>query len=290
MSTDIALPSPNGHDELVGFGSPSDALDRLARWVDAASNAHRLVAPLVASAFVPEAYKPKVDPRATDKQKQEAYEVAVANATAAVLQGLSLGLDPLVSLQQIYVVHGRPGLYAKIRVALVQSKGHEVWTEDLSDTRAVVAGRRKGSDNVERVTVTMAQARTAGWTRNDNYAKTPQDMLWSRAASRVCDRIAADVLMGIASVEEIADEIASTSTAAAGTRTVRAPRRTELPALTAVPEPEPPLGEPETQHEPEPATAKRRRTQPQPEPEPELVLIADEDGWPETAQPPADPS
>ncbi len=261
--TELAIPTTSNLD-LAGFGSPSAAMERLASWVEAAGNAHRLVAPLVDTPFVPAAFKPRVDPRATDKEKTEARGVAIANATAAVLQGLSLGLDPLVSLQQIYVVNGRPGMYAKIKVALIMAAGHEVWTEDLTDTRAVVAGRRKGRQQIERVTITMEQARKAGWTRNDTYAKTPQDMLWARAASRVCDRIASDVLMGIAAVEEIQDEIAVST--GAGTRTVHAPKRAVKAAATvaALPAaPEPPLED--DQQAPAPAPA----PEPEPEPEPE---------------------
>lgn len=207
----------------------SAGLQRLADWVQAAQHAHQLVAPLVGTPFVPEAYKPRVDPRATDQEKAAAYETAVATATAAVLQGISLELDPLTSLQQIYVVHGRPGMYAKMMVALVQSRGHEVWTEESTDTRCVVSGRRRGTEQIERVTVTMDQARRAGWVaRNKNYESTPSDMLWARAASRVCDRIASDVLKGLRTVEDIQDESASDqgATSRAGkTRTVSAPKR-----------------------------------------------------------------
>lgn len=219
MTTEIARMDRNA---VAVLGGANDALDRLARWVDAARNAHMLVAPLVNTAFVPEAYKPKVDPRATPEQRRAAEEVAIANATAAVLQGITLGLDPLTALQQIYIVHGRPGMYAKLMVALVQAHGHEVWDEDLSDSRAVVCGRRNGSEHTVRIVVTMDQARKAGWTSNQAYTKTPQDMLWARAASRVCDRIASDVLKGIASVEEIRDELRVD--AEVGTRTV-SPRR-----------------------------------------------------------------
>lgn len=266
--TDIV---PMANNAVAVLGTASDALTRLAEWVEAARNAHQLVAPLVGTAFVPDSYKPKVDPRATAEQKQEARATAIANATAAVLQGITLGLDPMTALQQIYVVHGRPGMYAKIKVALVQSHGHEVWDEDLTDTRAVVAGRRKGTEHIVRVTVTMDQARRAGWTRNDNYAKTPQDMLWARAASRVCDRIASDALMGIASVEEIQDELGP----AGGTRTVAPPRKraaTKGPAVAA----EPPLDD-----EADAMVAERRSAEPGTVEEPTL----DEDDWPDVATP-----
>lgn len=235
MTVDIARMNTNA---IATLGTSSQALSRLAEWVEAARNAHQLVAPLVGTAFIPDAYKPKIDPRATPEQREEARQTAIANATAAVLQGITLGLDPMTALQQIYVVHGRPGMYTEIKVALVKSRGHEVWTEDISDSRVVVCGRRKGTDYVERVTMTMEQARKAGWTSNQAYAKTPQDMLYARAAGRVCDRIAPDVLMGIASVEEIQDTVKAT--AEVGERTV-SPRKRAAPALVAAPQDEPPL-------------------------------------------------
>lgn len=237
-TTDIARMETNAVAVLNGS---SDALHRLGEWVTAAQHAHAIVAPLVDTAFVPDAYKPKVDPRATPEQKKAAYHVAVANATAAVLQGITLGLDPMTALQQIYIVHGRPGMYTEIKVALVKSRGHEIWTEDISDSRAVVCGRRKGTDYIERVTTTMDQARKAGWTRNEAYGKTPQDMLYARAAGRVCDRIAPDVLMGIASVEEIQDTTQVEAQAGKGTRTVTPPKRAAAAAIAARTAEEPPL-------------------------------------------------
>jgi hypothetical protein len=260
MTTDLARIADNGALAAHTLGNANDALARLGQWVEAARHAHQLVAPLVDTPFVPEAYRPKVDPRATPEQRKAAHDLAVANATAAVLQGVTLGLDPLTALQQIYLVHGRPGMYAEAKVALVKSRGHEVWVEDITDTRAVVCGRRAGTDYVERVTVTMDQARKAGWTSNQAYTKTPQDMLYARAAGRVCDRVAPDVLLGIASVEEIQDTIQATAQVGNGTRTVT-PRRRAIPPPVDVVE-DPPLDdapvEAETPSEPqEPAETPR---------------------------------
>ena len=231
MTVDIARME---HNAVATLNGSSASLRMLGEWVTAAQQAHALVAPLVDTAFVPEAYKPKVDPRATPEQKAAAYNVAVANATAAVLQGISLGIDPLMALQQIYIIHGRPGMYADMMVALVQSHGHEVWDEDLSDNRAVVCGRRKGTEHTVRVVITMDMARKAGWTSNQAYAKTPQDMLWARAASRVCKRIASDRLKGLASVEEIEDSIQVQATAGNATRTVNPPARPKGQIATAL--------------------------------------------------------
>jgi len=175
--------------------APPEPRDPLAGWLEAANDANQLAHQLVRSYFVPEAFKPRGGP--------DGLEVAVSNATGAILMGRSLGLDPLTSLQQIYVVHGRPGMYAKLKVALTQAAGHRVWDEEYSAERAVVCGQRKGTEDVVRIEITFQQADDAGWTSNPAYKKTPADMLWARAASRVVDRIAADLLMGIRSIEDI---------------------------------------------------------------------------------------
>jgi hypothetical protein len=177
----------------------------LGQWVDAAQQAATLVRPLVLSHFVPAAYKPQINPRASADDQRDAIEVAVANATGAVLLGMSLGVDPLTALQNIYVVHGRPGMYAKFKVALALAAGHRVWDEEYCPESVTVCGQRKGTSDVVRVTITMDDAKRAGWTSNDAYRKTPADMLWARAAGRVVDRIAADTLTGIASVEDLSD-------------------------------------------------------------------------------------
>lgn len=232
---------------LAALNGGNNALERLDQWVTAAQHAHQLVSPLVDTPFVPEAYRPKVDPRATEQEKVAARNVAVANATAAVLQGITLGLDPLTALQQIYIIHGRPGMYAEAMVALVKAHGHEVWEEDISDSRAVVCGRRNGQTHIHRVTITMDQAKKAGWTSNQAYSKTPQDMLYARAAGRACKRTAPEVLLGIASVEEVQDTIRAEAQAGPATRTVR-PRKRASAALPAAEQEEPPLYESTTEH------------------------------------------
>lgn len=260
-TTDLARLDTNA---IAALNGGNDALNRLGQWVVAARDAHTLVSPLVDTPFVPDAYRPKVDPRATAEEKAAARNLAVANATAAVLQGITLGLDPLTALQQIYIIHGRPGMYAEAMVALVKAHGHEVWEEDISDSRAVVCGRRRGETHIHRVTITMDQAKKAGWTSNQAYTKTPQDMLYARAAGRACKRTAPEVLLGIASVEEIQDTIRVEAEAGPATRTV-SPRRTTrraLPAAEAQPAEEPPLDEepPAAEPErPEPATSQNRK-------------------------------
>lgn len=125
-------------------------------------------------------------------------------AAAALIFGDELGFEPTQSLRSIYVIGGTPALYARAMVALVMSRGHEVWTEKDTPAEVVVCGRRRGSDKVERVAWTTDRARRAGYTSNKKYDTDPQAMLYARASSDVCRRIAPDVLAGISyTVEEM---------------------------------------------------------------------------------------
>lgn len=123
---------------------------------------------------------------------------------AAILYGDTIGMDPVTSLQQIHVINGKPGLYARAMVAVVLSHGHEIWTEEAGPTKVVVAGRRKGTDNVERSEWTVDRARKAGYTTNKKYDTSPEEMLYARSSGDVARRVAPDALLGMAySIEEL---------------------------------------------------------------------------------------
>jgi hypothetical protein len=188
---------------------------RLVAWADGMAAAHRIGAALCSTAFAPAHFKGKPD-----------------EAAAAILFGDEIGLSPTQSLRSIFVISGSPGLYAKVMVALVMSKGHEVWTKSSTDEQVVVCGRRAGSNHVEEVAWTTARARKAGYTSNKKYETDPQAMLYARAAGDVCRRIAPDALAGIsATVEELELE---RTTAAPKTRV----QRVRVESVTAEPEPE----------------------------------------------------
>lgn len=209
----------------------------LRAWASSVTDAVALADALVDTPFVPDSYRPKLDPRASVEQRQAAREVAVATAAAAMMHGANLGFDPMSSLLNLYVVNGRPGLYAAAQVALLQAAGHDIWTEDLTASRAVVCGRRRGSEFVERVEVTMDAARKAGWTRNQKYQTEPDAMLWARAASKVCRRVAQDVLRGLhSSVEELQDGDDTVPAAGSPALVVSRAALPELPGEAAAPE------------------------------------------------------
>lgn len=129
-----------------------------------------------------------------------------ADAAAAILTGFELGLSPMASLRAIFLIGGTPGMYAKAMVAVVQSKGHEVWIAEQSDDRVIVRGQRKGSDHVFETVWDRARVVKAKLTGNAKYQENPQQMMTARGQAEICRQVASDALHGIPySVEELED-------------------------------------------------------------------------------------
>ena len=189
-STTVSTVSPGAPGPITLHQQPAPRATGLALWVEAAGEAQTIARALVQSFFVPQAYKPHIPPRASQEEVNAALEVAIANATGAILLGQSLStpsfeIDPLTALQNIYVVHGRPGMYAKFKVGLAQAHGHRVTDIEYGPEQVTVEGQRKGTDQVVRVTITMDDAKRAGWaTPTSQYSKVPADMQIGRASCR----------------------------------------------------------------------------------------------------------
>jgi hypothetical protein len=125
---------------------------------------------------------------------------------SAILSGREIGIGPMQSLQKINVIKGKPTQSAELMRALVQSKGHEIWTEDYNTTRVILCGKRAGSENVNKVTWTMDDAKRAKLDGKDNWRLYPRAMLLARATGELCRLMFADVLGGISyTPEEIED-------------------------------------------------------------------------------------
>lgn len=218
MTTDLALPTTTGTVSLI----QQTALELTA--------AHQIATAIASTSFVPTHFRGKPD------------ECAVA-----ILYGATVGFDPVTAIQQIFVIGGKPALYARAMVAIVLSQGHEIWVEDESEGRVVVAGRRKGSDRVAKVEWTTALAQQAGYTSNAKYRTDPRSMLYARASGDVARRIAPDALMGMSyNVEELElGEVTATPVPQPSERSGTGRLRAAIaPAPTVAPEPEPTAPEP----------------------------------------------
>jgi hypothetical protein len=250
--TELARIEPAHHEVATTTVVNDPTGGRLVAWAEGLQAAHRIGSALCRTTFVPKHFQNKPE-----------------DAAAAILFGDEIGLTPTQALRSIHVISGTPGLYARSMVALVLAHGHEVWTDKDTAEEVVVCGRRKGSSRIEKSSWTTARARKAGYTSNKKYETDPQSMLYARAASDVCRKVAPDALAGLThTVEEMQlDEVPSTGTRS----TRRTVKRAELPPAPepdlepekeqprqAKAEAEPPV-EPERQPEPDPITSSQSK-------------------------------
>lgn len=127
-----------------------------------------------------------------------------AAVAAIILTGREMGIPPMTSLRHVHIVKGKPGVSAELMRAQVEARGHEIEFLEMTDTRCVVRGRRKGQSEWLTVSFTADQARKA----KIDLGGYPEDKLVARATSRLCRRRFADCIAGIASVDELEDGIA----------------------------------------------------------------------------------
>ena len=189
MTTDITTVPAADHAGLQGSSTAAQASSALASWAGALADAGTLAKAICMTEFVPSNFRGSGN---------------IGSAAVAIMKGSALGLDPIASLESIYVISGKPAMYARAMVAVVVAKGHAIWTEESQDTTVTVCGMRAGSDKVERSTWTIERAQRAGYTKNAKYQSNPQEMLYAKAATEVARRIAPDALMGLSyAVEEL---------------------------------------------------------------------------------------
>lgn len=206
---DMTIPTPTSMDDPTG--------GRLIAWAEGLAAAHRIASALCMTSFAPAHFRGKPE-----------------EAAAAILYGDELGFTPTQALQNIFMIGGKPGMYARQMAALVMSHGHQVWTVEKTDTSVTVAGLRRGSSSPDPdlETWTIERARKAGYTSNKKYDTDPQAMLYARALADVCRRIAPDVLAGIAYTVEELEVIPSQvidRTRVGGTAALRARMETARP-------------------------------------------------------------
>jgi len=168
--------------DVVRYQAPTN-------WIDVLGPAHEMAAAICRTEFVPSALR----------NRPEAV-------MACILAGDALGIHPMVALQKIHIIEGKPGPAAELQRAMVIAQGHDIWEEEVTNTRVVMCGRRRDSDHVSKVQWTMDDAKKAGLANKQNWQKYPRDMLIARASSQLCRLRFPDCLAGLSySAEELGD-------------------------------------------------------------------------------------
>ncbi|KQN99664.1 hypothetical protein ASF21_12720 [Arthrobacter sp. Leaf234] len=187
----LALPVPAALPQ-------TDAVVQLHEWAAELAAARQLAQVLASSSFLPLALREK------RKGVPKDMDELTFDAAAVILAGKSVGLDPMQAVQNIFPVHGMPSMYARTMVALVIGQGHGVKRSAATDDSVTYSVRRKGEEQWQDFTWTIARAKKAGYTTNAKYQSDPIAMLGAKAAAEACRTVFPDILLGMAySAEEI---------------------------------------------------------------------------------------
>jgi len=145
------------------------------------------------------------------------YQGNVPNCVIALNMAARMNADPLMVMQNLYIVHGRPGWSSQFLISTFNTSGkfsalrYEWVGEEGKDSwgcRACALEKATGEKLVG-ATVTIDLAKKEGWyTKNGSKWQTmPQQMLMYRAASWFIRAYAPELAMGMHTAEELQDAI-----------------------------------------------------------------------------------
>jgi len=227
-----AVAKPNDAPMSLLTGSGFDQLQRVAK-------------ALCASTLVPAQYRAFTEVKAYGKVTgHNPNPAGLPNCVVALNMAMRMGADPLMVMQNLYVIEGRPSWSSQFIIAAINSCGRfsplrfelsepgkdqvvkykaVVWKNDkkTEEPREVTIQHRtcrawviekETGDRLDGPTVSMQMAIDEGWlTKNGSKWQTmPEIMLRYRAASLFGRLYAPELLMGLQTQEEVHDFIDAT--------------------------------------------------------------------------------
>lgn len=128
-----------------------------------------------------------------------AYRGKPDDVIAAILTGREMGLGPMQSLRDIYVVDGKPSLSAMLLLAQLRKGGIQILESVTTRERAWLRARRADTGEVCEVEWTYEEAskivsRGKSLVAKDNWQNYPEDMLFARCVGRLARRLGPDLI------------------------------------------------------------------------------------------------
>lgn len=173
----------------------------------------------------------------------------LSNCIIALNMAYRLGADPLMVIQNLYVVHGRPGWSSQFLIATFNKSGkfsalryEFVGTRGQDDWGCFAYATELATGEVlQGTTVTMGTAKAEGWLSKSGskWGTMPEQMFRYRAASWFIRAYAPEIAMGLLTAEELHD---STYDAAPDKNGTYAVEPVDLNDLIPVNQPEAPKG------------------------------------------------
>ncbi len=145
----------------------------------------------------------------------EAYRGNLPNCMIAINMAERMGADPMMVMQNLYIVHGRPdwsaqfliatfnhcGRFSAIRYEWFGTRGKDDW-----GCRAFATEKENG-ERIVGPDITIALAKAEGWEgkSGSKWKTIPQLMLMYRAAAWLVRTYAPEIAMGLQTAEELGD-------------------------------------------------------------------------------------
>lgn len=120
----------------------------------------------------------------------------VSQAIVKVLAGRELGIGPIASMRELFIVKGKISMSASLVASRIKGSGrYDYRVRELSPERCVIEFFERGQA-VGVSEFSMKDASAAGLTGNDTYKKFGRNMLFSRAMTNGARWYCADVFGG----------------------------------------------------------------------------------------------
>lgn len=138
------------------------------------------------------------------------YQGKTEDCAIAVDMAERMGVTPLMVMQNLYVVKGKPSWSGQACMSFIKAKYGDampIYTgERGTDSRGCyVRVRTPEGEIIEGTEVTIAMAKAEGWMNNSKWKNMPEQMLAYRAASFFARVYCPEILMGVQVEGEVED-------------------------------------------------------------------------------------
>lgn len=138
------------------------------------------------------------------------YQGKTEDCAIAVDMAERMGVTPLMVMQNLYVVKGKPSWSGQACMSFIKAKYGDampVYTgERGTDSRGCyVRVRTPDGEIIEGTEVTIAMAKAEGWMNNSKWKNMPEQMLAYRAAAFFARVYCPEILMGVQVEGEVED-------------------------------------------------------------------------------------
>lgn len=215
QSTTTAIATTNNVEaEITLIKAKQDAdfaLTAVGQQVKQFEATMRIAKAYAASNFIPDSYRFKGG-------KPLPMESVLANCTIALEMATRMGANPLMVMQNLYIVHGQPAFSSKFLIASINAskrfsplryefKGTEGTPDYACRAYAYEANDTEHKERLEGDWISMAMAAKEGWSTKpgSKWATMPGQMLRYRAAAFWQRAYCPEISMGLISQEEAED-------------------------------------------------------------------------------------